>query len=124
MVGSRISARDGTQERVVGHLVEVIDENSRADHTENHYGEYPRPLEKNSTILHLSFFLSFSKTVEIRTKQGGVRVIVMNELMSDETYVVFQWRYQVHNTKKFPRLRQYLVFIRHGDDTLSKSIMV
>ena len=51
MVGSRISARDGTQERVVGHLVEVIDENSRADHTDNHYGEYPRPLEKNSMIL-------------------------------------------------------------------------
>ena len=124
MVGSRISARDGTQERVVGHLVEVIDENSRADHTDNHYGEYPRPLKKNSMILHLSFFFSLLKTIEIRTKQGGVRVIVMSELMSDETYVVLQWRYQVHNTIKFPRLRQYPVFIRHGDDTLSKSIMI
>ena len=55
---------------------------------------------------------------------GGERVIAMSELMSGEASAVLQWRYQVHGTLKFPRLRRYPVFIINGDDTLSKSIMV
>ena len=39
MVGFGISIGEGTQERVVGRSVEAIDETSRADHTDNHYGE-------------------------------------------------------------------------------------
>ena len=76
----------------------------------------------DSSSLLLS--LSLSKTVEMRTERGGVWVIVMSKLMSDEAYAVLQWRYQVHGTLKFPRLRRYPVFIINGDDTLSKSIMV
>ena len=51
-------------------------------------------------------------------------MIVMSELMSVGAYAVLQWRYQVHGTIKFPRLRRSPVFIRNGDDLLSKSIMV
>ena len=39
MVGSSISAGEGTQERVAGRSAEVVDENSRAGHTGDHYGE-------------------------------------------------------------------------------------
>nr|CAN82035.1 hypothetical protein VITISV_023393 [Vitis vinifera] len=55
---------------------------------------------------------------------GGERVIVMSELMSGEASAVLQWRYQVHGTIKFPRLKRSPVFRRNVDDPLSKSIMV
>ena len=48
----------------------------------------------------------------------------MSELMSGEASAVLEWRYQMHGSIKFPRLRRSSVFKRNGDDPLSKSVMV